>query len=327
MRAIIAIPCIALLLLRAYTRQSLTPVGILSAGLTASIHALHPSPLPFTLLGVFFLLGTWATKVKHDIKATLTQSSSGSSAGEGPRTSIQVFANSGAATALVLLHIYLYGLSSTTTSSSSNSPQWCFGGGGGDDNNGNKWADLILLGVMANYAAVAADTLSSELGILSKSKPVLITTLRTVPPGSNGGVTLAGLLAGVGGGAAIALTSLFILPFCAEHGSVTRLQTFVLLTVLGTAGTLLDSLLGAVLQASVIDRRTGKIVEGPGGVKVLTKPGQTQSRQGPNGESTDGHESRVINSGNDILDNNQINFLMASIMSVSGTVAGSLMLS
>ncbi|KAK5455871.1 hypothetical protein LTS15_005188 [Exophiala xenobiotica] len=324
MRAIIAIPCIALLLLRAYTRQSLTPVGILSAGLTASIHALHPSPLPFTLLGVFFLLGTWATKVKHDVKATLTQSSNGSSAGEGPRTSIQVFANSGAATALVLLHIYLYGLSSTTTSASSNSPQWCFGGGGG--NNGNKWADLIPLGVMANYAAVAADTLSSELGILSKSKPVLITTLRTVPPGSNGGVTLAGLLAGVGGGAAIALTSLLLLPFCAEHGSVTRLQTFVLLTVLGTAGTLLDSLLGAVLQASVIDRRTGKIVEGPGGVKVLTKPGQTQSRQGPNGESTDGHESRVINSGNDILDNNQINFLMASIITASGMVAGSFVL-
>jgi uncharacterized membrane protein len=320
MRAIIAIPCIALLLLRAYTRQSLTPVGILSAGLTASIHALHPSPLPFTLLGVFFLLGTWATKVKHDVKATLTQSSSGSSAGEGPRTSIQVFANSGAATALVLLHIYLCGLTST-------SPQWCFGGGGGGDNNGNKWAHLILLGVMANYAAVAADTLSSELGILSKSKPVLITTLRTVPPGSNGGVTLAGLLAGVGGSAAIALTSLFLLPFCAEHNSVTRLQTFVLLTVLGTAGTLLDSLLGAVLQASVIDRRTGKIVEGPGGVKVLTKPGQTQSRQGPNGESTDGHESRVINSGNDILDNNQINLLMASIMTASGMVAGSLMLS
>ncbi len=175
---------------------------------------------------------------------------------------------------------------------------------------------------MANYAAVAADTLSSELGILSKSKPVLITTLRTVPPGSNGGVTLAGLLAGVAGGAAIALTSLFLLPFCTDS-SVTRLQTFVLLTLLGTAGTLLDSLLGAVLQASVIDR---KIVEGPGGVKVLTKR-QPQPHQGLNGESKEGHESRVINSGHDILDNNQINFLMASIMSVSGMVAGSLMLS
>lgn len=317
MRAIIAVPCIVLLLLRAYTRHSLTPVAILSAGLTASIHALHPSPLPFTLLGVFFLLGTWATKVKHDVKATLTQSSSGSSAGEGPRTSVQVFANSGAATALVLLHIYLYGLSS----SSSSSLKWCFGGA----DTKNRWADLVLLGLMANYAAVAADTLSSELGILSKSKPVLITTLRTVPPGSNGGVTLAGLLAGVAGSAAIALTSLFLLPFCADS-SVTHLQTFVLLTLLGTAGTLLDSLLGAVLQASVIDRRTGKIVEGPGGVKVLTKR-QPQPHQGLNGESKEGHESRVINSGQDILDNNQINFLMASIMSVSGMVAGSLMLS
>ena len=312
MRPLIAVPFTILLVARAYIRRSLTVPGCLCAALTAIIHALHPSPLPFTLLGVFFILGTTATKVKHDVKATLTLSSSGSSVGEGPRTSVQVLANSGCASLLCLVHVWLHGTGSPT--------RGCFGGERSD-----KMADVLLMGVMANYAAVAADTWSSELGILSRSQPVLITSpFRTVPKGTNGGVTPAGLLAGMGGGAAIAATSLLFLTFCAKS-SIGFQGTFLLLTALGTAGTLLDSFLGATLQASVVDRRSGKIVEGPGGLKVLTKP-KTKPQSQAHTRKVSGEESRMINSGADILDNNQINFLMASILSLSGIVAGNLLL-
>ncbi|KIW34218.1 uncharacterized protein PV07_01010 [Cladophialophora immunda] len=317
MRPIIALPVTLLLVVRAYTRRSLTPLGILSAALTATIHALHPSALPFTLLCVFFLLGTTATKVKHDVKATLTLSSSGASGGEGPRTSVQVVANSGCASLLCLVHVWLYGIGTSGTGE-------CFGGRRESD---TKVADLLLLGIMANYAAVAADTLSSELGILSNSQPVLITNpLRVVPRGTNGGVTLGGLLAGVGGSAAIAGTSLLFLHFCVGS-TADALGMFLLVSVLGTIGTLLDSLLGAMLQASVIDRRSGKIVEGPGGVKVLTRPKTTTPAhvQGRGRRFSGEESSRLINSGNDILDNNQINLLMASIMSISGMIAGDLL--
>ena len=37
---------------------------------------------------------------------------------------------------------------------------------------------------------------------------------------------------------------------------------------MGTFGSLLDSALGGWLQASVVDVRTGKVVEGAGGQKV-----------------------------------------------------------
>lgn len=320
MRAVFAVPITLLLVVRAYTRKSLTIVGILAAALTATIHALHPSPIPFALLCTFFLLGTTATKVKHDVKATLTISSSGHVGGEGPRTSVQVFANSACASILVLCHVWLYGLDSNTSA--------CLGGT--DDK--SRTAGLLLMGIMSNYAAVAADTLSSELGILSKTNPVLITSLRTVPRGTNGGVTLAGLLAGVGGSAAISLTSLLFLNFC-EGGTARPVNTFLVLTALGTLGTLLDSLLGAFLQASVVDRRSGKIVEGPGGTKVLTKPkprpghvdDTTSHHHSLSEEWKKGEESRIINSGHDILDNNQINFLMASIMSISGMVAAGIL--
>lgn len=321
MRAIVAGPATVFLIIRAHRRKSLTPLGIVAAAVTATIHALHPSPLPFTMLVTFFLLGTSATKVKHDVKATLTLSSSGSSGGEGPRTSVQVLANSLAASLLVLRHLWVYGLSTAQET-------LCFGGA-----EGTRHADLLLMGIMANYAAVTADTLSSELGILAKGRPVLITTLKPVPPGTNGGVSGAGLLAGIAGAAAIAVNCCLLLDVCAaaQGGEVWLLaKVFVLLTGLGTVGTLLDSLLGAVLQASVVDRRSGKIVEGAGGVKVLTRSSRGASQSSADGGSTgkgksDPHESRVISSGRDILDNNQINLLMASVVSGLGVLVGTLL--
>src|SRR5690348_8462708 len=74
--------------------------------------------------------------------------------------------------------------------------------------------DVLLVGVIANYAAVAADTFSSELRILSKGDPRLITSwnLRKVPRGTNGGVSLLGLGAGVLGSLVIVSATMLFLP-------------------------------------------------------------------------------------------------------------------
>ncbi|TKA57303.1 hypothetical protein B0A49_13156, partial [Cryomyces minteri] len=138
---------------------------------------------------------------------------------------------------------------------------------------------------------LVGDTFSSELGILSSSPPRLLTspTLRRVPPGTNGGVTATGLAAGLLGSFLIAATSVLLLPFCGPSPRLARLSfagtasgydnagwdlqsklSFVLgITALGFCGSVLDSLLGGLLQASVTDTRTGKIIEGDGGKKVL----------------------------------------------------------
>jgi len=207
-----------------------------------------------------------------------------------------------------------------------------------------------------NYAAVAADTFSSELGILSKSKPRLITSLnlREVPPGTNGGVTATGLGAGLLGSFTVALTSAMFLPFCSERsGLQDRALWVVAMSCWGLLGSVLDSVLGGLLQASVVDKRSGKIVEGDGGRKVLVHPGSMQPTGAsvvPSGESTGSsqlkglesaantatlrgtratgtsvgtqpgheasHESRRVESGHDWLDNNGVNVLMALLMSV-----------
>jgi uncharacterized membrane protein len=96
-----------LLVYRAHTRNSLTPLGITAAVFTAIAHAIHPWSVFFYLLIVFFLAGTSVTKVKHDVKAKLTASATGSSGGEGPRTHVQVLANSLAASILIVAHAWL----------------------------------------------------------------------------------------------------------------------------------------------------------------------------------------------------------------------------
>ncbi|KAL1981070.1 hypothetical protein VTN96DRAFT_3095 [Rasamsonia emersonii] len=356
MKPLIAVPAVTALVYRAWSRKSLTPAGLVAAVLTAIVHVVHPWSAPFFLLAVFYLGGTSATKVKHDVKAQLTLSASGAPGGEGARTHIQVLANSIVASVLILLHTRLLWLQLSSPS--------CFSCGA-------DVGDLLVVGIVANYAAVAADTFSSELGILSKSKPRLITspTLRVVPPGTNGGVTPTGLLAGLFGAFTIAVTSLLLLPFCSDGlygwGLKERALWVVAVTLWGGLGSVVDSFLGGLLQASVVDKRTGKIVEGSGGRKVLIHPSSTKSsttvnsgldrdsssiratesafntatlqgsratgssagsRPGHGGPSgTEGHEreSRRVESGYDLLDNNGVNVLMAAIMSVGGMAVAS----
>ncbi|KAK4178323.1 integral membrane protein DUF92-domain-containing protein [Triangularia setosa] len=388
MKFIIAAPATLALVYRAYSKNSLTPLGIFAAALTAIAHAVHPWNLPFVLLVVFFLAGTRATHVKENIKATLTLKATGSSpsgGGEGPRTHVQVFANSLTATILTLLHAYqLHARKQALLSnpSSTNNGTLCF-----------SWkGDLLAIGIIANYACVAADTFSSELGILSKSTPRLITSwnLKKVPRGTNGGVTLVGLGAGLLGSIIIVTTSVLFLPFCTDADSkslpgggqswdVKERQALILgLTIWGLLGSVMDSVLGGLFQRSVKDVRSGKIVEGEGGERVLVAspvviPGHEQQKTEQeagvgadikakllSGEGRDAVEetggssaveegdyqvdlkkrydpknkqrkssfgderpSREVVTGWDLLDNNDVNFLMAFGMSFGAmAVAG-----
>lgn len=261
-----------------------------------------------------------------------------------------VFANSLVASLLSLLHAYqlrqrhiTYANETTrlATMAPPAHPSFCF-----------SWAgDLLVVGIIANYAAVAADTFSSELGILSRSSPRLITspTFRKVPPGTNGGVSFTGLAAGLLGSAIIAVTAFFFTPFCNDATlgrwgggapwTQPQLRMFLLgMTVWGFLGSVLDSVMGAVLQRSVRDTRTGKIVEGEGGERVLVTPGGFARLRSAevkaaalNGEGKDAVEkpaagsgdrnpSRVVESGYDVLDNNDVNFLMAFTMSIGAMV-------
>lgn len=89
-------------------------------------------------------------------------------------------------------------------------------------------------------AAVNADTWATELGVLSSTAPLLITTGKKVPAGTSGGVSLRGSAAAVGGAALIAALAALL------AGSW---QVFLLAALAGLLGSFFDSTLGATVQA------------------------------------------------------------------------------
>lgn len=313
-------------------------------------------------------------QVKENVKARLTiKASGGSPGGEGPRNHVQVLANSLTASLLTLLHanqLRARQQALLAAPHDESAGSICFSWGG----------DLLVIGIIANYACVAADTFSSELGILAKGEPRLITspTLRKVPRGTNGGVTLTGLAAGLLGSIIIVTAAMLFLPLCSEETagrlgggapwSAEQRRTLILgLTVWGFLGSVVDSILGGLFQRSVKDVRSGKIVEGEGGERVLvwgprhperesgaavgvkaallhgegeaavedTSP-ESEGRDGAGDGSKydarnrhrrasfgDGRPSRVVESGWDVLDNNDVNFLMSFTMSVGAMAVAS----
>jgi uncharacterized membrane protein len=182
----------------------------------------------------------------------------------------------------------------------------------------------------SNYAAVAADTFSSELGILSSSQTRLITApWRVVPPGTNGGVTSMGLHAGLLGSYIISTVAVVMLPFCDSEsvdedelsGVQYKARFWLAMTLLGGLGSVLDSIFGALFQASVVDVRSGKIVEGRGGKKVPvrdTGSPDAKSKKGPVHQTKETKHSRKVVAGMDWLSNNEVNLLMAGTMSLVG---------
>lgn len=103
----------------------------------------------------------------------------------------------------------------------------------------------------AAMAAATADTWSSEIGVLSRNAPVSIRTLKPAVPGVSGAVSRLGFAAGAAGALIVGLSAAAAFGI---HASTTDVYKEMLITALmafgfGTLGTLLDSVLGATVQA------------------------------------------------------------------------------
>lgn len=107
---------------------------------------------------------------------------------------------------------------------------------------------------IAHYSCATADTWASEVGILSKERPRLITSLllRDVPHGTNGGVSILGTLASMAGGAFIGFI-FWILSFphsSDPEGHHVQYPMILVGMFCGFFGSLIDSILGATVQAT-----------------------------------------------------------------------------
>lgn len=117
--------------------------------------------------------------------------------------------------------------------------------------------ELLLFGFLGAVSASTADTLATEIGLLYRHEPRLITNLsREVPAGTSGGVSPLGEVAALTGAALIGVTA-FVMGFGA--GGPLRLLSITVIS--GLVGCTADSLLGATIQAGYKCPVCGRLVE------------------------------------------------------------------
>ena len=122
------------------------------------------------------------------------------------------------------------------------------------------WQALML----GSLAAMTADTWATEVGLLSRAPARLILNGRPVPAGTSGGVSLPGSLAGVAGAWLVSLLAGWIARLPAPWpwlASPTVGQAAVVGG--GLEGLVLDSLLGASIQARYRCLACDRPVESP----------------------------------------------------------------
>ncbi|KAK9149793.1 hypothetical protein Scep_008550 [Stephania cephalantha] len=186
------------------------------------------------VLVVFFVTSSALTKYGEEKKRSIDDEFKEG----GQRNWIQVLANSGIATILLVILGVLTGMKDQCLDSKQSSYITCLVGG-----------------IVGHYACCAGDTWSSEIGMLSKSQPWLITTFKRVRRGTNGAVTTNGILAAAAAGCTIGLTFVLfglISTSCSFDINLKQLLVVPLATTAGVTGSLIDSLLGATLQFSGI---------------------------------------------------------------------------
>jgi uncharacterized protein (TIGR00297 family) len=97
-----------------------------------------------------------------------------------------------------------------------------------------------LIASLAALAEAATDTVASEIGQYRGPDALLITTWEHVPPGTDGGITIPGSIAGLAAGVVIATV--------ATVGGIVPWGQLWIPVAAGFAGMLIDSILGATLQ-------------------------------------------------------------------------------
>jgi uncharacterized protein (TIGR00297 family) len=107
-------------------------------------------------------------------------------------------------------------------------------------NGDQSWVPLLILGYVASIATKLSDTSASEVGKAYGKTTYLITTLKSVPRGTEGAISLEGTIAGLLGSLVLAIFA-YILGLISVSGVIICL-------VAALVATTIESLIGAAFQ-------------------------------------------------------------------------------
>ncbi|RZN34800.1 MAG: TIGR00297 family protein [Methanosarcinales archaeon] len=198
----------------AYVAKIADISGLLSATLVGVLIIAFTNVWWFLLLLTFYLLGGGFTKYKYEYKKSL-----GIAQGKGgARGYRNVFSNSIFAIAASICYTIF--------------PHESY---------------LFLYIYLGSVATATGDTLASEVGTTYKGSPRMITTLKKVEPGTDGGVSMLGETASILGSLVIGIFAVLFGVIAIDPIRLCMIG-MTIVVVSGFAGTNIDSLLGATLQ-------------------------------------------------------------------------------
>lgn len=119
---------------------------------------------------------------------------------------------------------------------------------------------VFILAYATAFASSNADTWASELGVLSKTNPISIISFKKIERGMSGGVSILGTIASALGAGFIGM--ILAVGYIYQYGINTYwMKLFILCSLCGFIGSLIDSLIGASIQAKYICSVCNKITE------------------------------------------------------------------
>ena len=198
----------------AWLARSLTAAGAGAAALLGTVVAAFGGWGQFAALCAFFVVGVSATRLGRKVKEAR-----GIAEARGGRRGVgNVLANGGAAGLLALAGwAGVHGL--------------------------RALAVACALAALGALATAAFDTASSEIGKAWGRTTVLVTSLRPVPPGTEGAVSLEGTLAGLVAAAIVACVGA---PFTPLGQTVAPLKVVLCVVAAGFVGSTFESIVGAM---------------------------------------------------------------------------------
>ena len=197
----------------AYKRASLNMSGFIAATVLGT-GLYYFGGLWFSIIMVaFFVSSSILTKFKNYNKESLDKLNEKG----GNRDYMQVFANGGVGLIFAVLH-YFYP------------------------------SPVILLAYAVSFAEATADTWASEVGVLSKSRPVSILNFKPLEKGMSGGISILGTGFAFLGSSFIGC--IYFIASIITYKDIKQSFIYAILCVLiGFIGSVIDSILGASVQA------------------------------------------------------------------------------
>lgn len=236
---IIGLACSFLIAFAAFKKSSLNKSGFIAATVLGT-GIYYFGGLWFSIIMVsFFVSSSVLTKFKSSNKEALDNMNEKG----GSRDYIQVFANGGIGLIFAFLH-FVY-----------NSP-------------------IFLLAYAVSFGVSTSDTWASEVGVLSKNKPISILNFKPIEKGMSGGISILGTIFAFLGSAFISI--IFFIAYMVIYNNIQQGINYSLLCLLlGFLGSVIDSILGASIQAQyycedtkgftekrVYKNKTNKLVKG-----------------------------------------------------------------